>query len=198
MGGLTPLPNIGNPLQLLIPTLPNQPGSFQMGLLPGQTVPAGPPGFNPGLIAGAFMGDPFAANPLTTTFLINNAGGGPPNIASFLGVTPFTNTLLNSAFNPLVGLGAGAAAAPAGAGINTGQQQLQQQQLLQLLQPPQQSLAGLSAASPFGGGIPGFGANPFGGIGQLGLGASPFGIPGLATPQGSNPLLGGMFRRVTA
>lgn len=100
---------------------------FSPGLQPGQMVPSSS-AFNPTPILNAFFQPfPYAANSLMTSTQIALAGGGPPLIASYPTLSPFSNSFLNL-FNPaatpsLGGLppGTGGAAAPAtGAGGGNG------------------------------------------------------------------------------
>jgi hypothetical protein len=78
---------------------PNNNITFNPGLLPGQVVPTST-AFNPTPILNQyFQPFPWAANSLTTSMQIALTGGGPPLIASYPTLSPFSNSFLNL-FNP--------------------------------------------------------------------------------------------------
>ena len=87
----------GNPSNTLI---------FNPGLLAGQVVPSST-AFNPTPILQMFFQPfPYAANSLVTSNQIALAGGGPPLIASYPTLSPFSNAFLNM-FNPAATRGLG-------------------------------------------------------------------------------------------
>jgi len=87
----------GNPSNTLI---------FNPGLLAGQVVPSST-AFNPTAILQTFFQPfPYAANSLVTSNQIALAGGGPPLIASYPTMSPFSNAFLNM-FNPAASAGLG-------------------------------------------------------------------------------------------
>jgi hypothetical protein len=100
--------------------IPSNTLTFNPGLLPGQVVPSSS-AFNPTPILQTFFQPfPFAANSLVTSNQIALTGGGPPLIASYPTLSPFSNAFLNL-FNPAATAGLGglnpnnaAAANPAG------------------------------------------------------------------------------------
>lgn len=79
---------------------------FSPGLQPGQIVPSSS-AFNPTPILNAFFQPfPYAANSLMTSTQIALSGGGPPLIASYPTLSPFSNSFLNL-FNPAATPGLG-------------------------------------------------------------------------------------------
>ena len=91
---------------------------FSPSLLPGQTVPFNP-NFNPTPILNAFFPPfPWAANSLITSHQIALAGGGPPLIASYPTISPFTNGFLNQ-FNPALSAGLGGLVPGLGGGFGS-------------------------------------------------------------------------------
>lgn len=98
----------GNPSNTLI---------FNPGLLAGQVVPSSS-AFNPTPILQTFFQPfPYAANSLVTSNQIALAGGGPPLIASYPTLSPFSNAFLNL-FNPAASAGLGGLRPGSAATIN--------------------------------------------------------------------------------